>query len=510
MKRIRKIVSVVTALSLMISGGSLTAEAAKKPKLNKKSVTVQVGKSVKLKVKNKVKKGKVIWKSKNKQVAIVSSKGKVTGKEAGSTRIICTIKKGKKKVQLKCKVKVVAKNESTAVQASSSPDTTLHPGITKIPYMTFLPHATSTARPTNSVKPSESFKPTNTPTIVPQQSEQPEETLEPSKAPQPSEQPEETLEPSEAPQQSEQPEETLEPSEAPQQSEQPEETLEPTQEPTPTVAPTVVPTVAPTVVPVKVYTGSANIQFGMTTAELQEAMGTAAYTLPAEYEGCEWYVYNADYTKFAMALVKDGEVVGAYVDGNAFSYENITTASDDAILTEEGYSKYGDKALYRKSTADFIVWAYMDSLGDNTVEGIIITKQLSSVVSAEIISAQEKISFEITNSFRAKNGLTALLWNDSAATVARNHSQDMSDNDYFSHTSLDGSSPWDRMAAAGLTYSAAAENIAWGYWDGIDASYGWINSSGHRGNMLSTTVTNLGVGIDSNCAYYTQLFYTPR
>ena len=478
MKRIRKIVSVVTALSLMISGGSLTAEAAKKPKLNKKSVTVQVGKSVKLKVKNKVKKGKVIWKSKNKQVAIVSSKGKVTGKEAGSTRIICTIKKGKKKVQLKCKVKVVAKNESTAVQASSSPDTTLHPGITKIPYMTFLPHATSTARPTNSVKPSESFKPTNTPTIVPQQSEQPEETLEPSKAPQP--------------------------------SEQPEETLEPTQEPTPTVAPTVVPTVAPTVVPVKVYTGSANIQFGMTTAELQEAMGTAAYTLPAEYEGCEWYVYNADYTKFAMALVKDGEVVGAYVDGNAFSYENITTASDDAILTEEGYSKYGDKALYRKSTADFIVWAYMDSLGDNTVEGIIITKQLSSVVSAEIISAQEKISFEITNSFRAKNGLTALLWNDSAATVARNHSQDMSDNDYFSHTSLDGSSPWDRMAAAGLTYSAAAENIAWGYWDGIDASYGWINSSGHRGNMLSTTVTNLGVGIDSNCAYYTQLFYTPR
>lgn len=470
MKRIRKIVSVVTALSLMISGGSLTAEAAKKPKLNKKSVTVQVGKSVKLKVKNKVKKGKVTWKSKNNQVAVVSSKGKVTGKEAGSTRIICTIKKGKKKVQLKCKVKVVAKNESTAVQASSSPDTTLHPGITKIPYMTFLPHATSTARPTNSVKPSESFKPTNTPTIVPQQSEQPEETLEPSKAP--------------------------------QQSEQPEETLEPTQEPTPTVA--------PTVVPVKVYTGSGNIQLGMTTAELQETMGTAAYTLPAEYDGCEWYVYNADYTKFAMALVKDGEVVGAYVDGNTFSYENITTASDDAILTEEGYSKYGDKALYRKSTADFIVWAYMDSLGDNTVEGIIITKQLSSVVSADIISAQEKISFEITNAFRAKNGITALTWSDSAATVARNHSQDMSDNDYFSHTSLDGSSPWDRMAAAGLTYSAAAENIAWGYWDGIDASYGWINSSGHRGNMLSTTVTNLGVGIDSNCAYYTQLFYTPR
>ncbi len=506
MKRTRKIVSVVTALSLLISGASMTAEAAKKPKLNKKSVSVQVGKSVKLKVKNITKKVKVTWKSKNNQVAVVSSKGKITGKEAGSTKIICMIKKGKKKIQLKCKVKVVAKNEGTATQSGSSPVNTMHPGITKIPNMTFLPHATSTVRPTNSVKPSESAKPTNVPSLMPQTSEQPVETLEPSKAPQTSEQPEVTLEPSKAPQSSEQPEVTLEPSKVPQQSQLPVQSVEPTTAPTETPEATV----APTLAPVKVYTGSATIQLGMTTAELQETMGTAAYTLSAEYQGCEWYVYNADYTKFAMALVKDNEVVGIYADSSSFSYGNITTSSDEDTLTGEGYSQYAGKNLYRKSTTDWVAWAYMDSLGDNTVEGIIITRQLSSVTSTEIISAQEKISFEITNAFRAKNGLTALNWSDSAASVARKHSQDMYDNNYFSHESLDGSSPWDRMAAAGLTYSAAAENIAMGYWDGIDASYGWINSSGHRNNMLKDNVTNLGVGIDSNCAYYTQLFYTPR
>lgn len=471
MKKSVKFIAVVTMISMVISSTGVTTQAAGKPKLNKTSVTLKVGKSVKLKIKNKPKNIKVTWKSKNKKVANVSSLGKVTARKAGSTKIICVIKKGNKKVQLKCKVKVVAKNINQTAQPIQTLEATSYPGFTKAPTMTFLPNATATVKPTDSAKPSESSSPTD----VPEQSQMPEESASPTNEPEQSQMPEESSEPTSAP------------------TETPEATLEPT----------------PTVAPVKIYTGSATIQLGMTTTELQETMGTAAYTLPAEYEGCEWYVYNADYTKFTMALVKDSEVVGVYADSSTFTFENITTASDVTSLTTEGYTQYSSKALYRKSTTDFVVWAYMDSLGDNTVEGIIITKQLSSTNSAESISSQEKISFEITNSFRAKNGLTALAWSDSAATVARKHSQDMCDNDYFSHTSLDGSSPWDRMAAAGLTYSAAAENIAWGYWDGIDATYGWINSDGHRRNMLSETVTNLGVGIDSTCTYYTQLFYKP-
>ncbi|GAE89948.1 hypothetical protein JCM21531_3523 [Acetivibrio straminisolvens JCM 21531] len=101
---------------------------------------------------------------------------------------------------------------------------------------------------------------------------------------------------------------------------------------------------------------------------------------------------------------------------------------------------------------------------------------------------------------------------DEIAKVAWAHSKDMIINDFFSHNNLHGESPFDRMKKAGITYSSAGENIAIGQIDAIYAHEAWMNSPGHRANILGK-FERLGVGVymgDDEKITYTQNFYTPR
>ena len=99
-----------------------------------------------------------------------------------------------------------------------------------------------------------------------------------------------------------------------------------------------------------------------------------------------------------------------------------------------------------------------------------------------------------TNAYRQQNGLPALAMNTQLSSAAKTHSQNMALQDFFSHTGEDGSSPWDRIGATGYNFSQAAENIAVGYSTPTAVVQGWINSPGHRTNILSANVTEIGVG----------------
>ncbi|MCP6429200.1 CAP domain-containing protein, partial [Klebsiella pneumoniae] len=79
-------------------------------------------------------------------------------------------------------------------------------------------------------------------------------------------------------------------------------------------------------------------------------------------------------------------------------------------------------------------------------------------------------------------------------TLARNYAQDMLNRNYFSHYSPEGQSPFDRMKQAGITYSAAGENIAINR-TVQQAEAAFMNSSGHRANILNSTYTKVGIGI---------------
>jgi uncharacterized protein YkwD len=132
-----------------------------------------------------------------------------------------------------------------------------------------------------------------------------------------------------------------------------------------------------------------------------------------------------------------------------------------------------------------------------------------------IHSATEQAVLDLVNAERAKVGCPALVANATLAQVARAHSQDMAAHNYFDHNGLDGSTPFTRMTAAGYRYSAAAENIAAGYATPQDVMTGWMNSAGHRANILNCGLTQIGVGYASLSSsaygsYWTQDFGTPR
>lgn len=120
----------------------------------------------------------------------------------------------------------------------------------------------------------------------------------------------------------------------------------------------------------------------------------------------------------------------------------------------------------------------------------------------------EVIAFtDLMNAHRTAVGCDALEWNGSVAQVALAHSEDMIARDYFAHTNPDGASPFDRLDLAGITFSRAAENIAWGYPTGEAVLTAWLDSPGHRTNLENCSLTQHGVGLVGT--HWTHLFVTP-
>lgn len=115
---------------------------------------------------------------------------------------------------------------------------------------------------------------------------------------------------------------------------------------------------------------------------------------------------------------------------------------------------------------------------------------------------------KLMNAHRIARGLPALIWDSRVAAVAKSHSQHMVDEDFFSHTTPDGVTTWDRLAARGITYSRAGENIAWGQKTGRAVFKGWIDSPGHRSNIEQESYTHHGVGKVGT--RWTHIFVRPR
>jgi uncharacterized protein YkwD len=121
---------------------------------------------------------------------------------------------------------------------------------------------------------------------------------------------------------------------------------------------------------------------------------------------------------------------------------------------------------------------------------------------------EESQVFDMLNQVRAQYGRGPLQCDPAGANVARQHSQDMCNRGYFSHTSPDGKTPWARLQAGGVPFSSAGENIAMGYQSAQSVHNGWMNSPGHQQNMLSGSWTRVGIGL-IHCGgtpYWTEVF----
>ena len=120
--------------------------------------------------------------------------------------------------------------------------------------------------------------------------------------------------------------------------------------------------------------------------------------------------------------------------------------------------------------------------------------------------AYEKEVVRLVNVERRANGLPDLTYDWQLSRVARYKSQDMKDNGYFSHTSPTYGSPFQMMKSFGITYRSAGENIAKGQATPEAVVKAWMNSPGHRANILNSSFTHIGVGYVSDGKYWTQMF----
>lgn len=124
-------------------------------------------------------------------------------------------------------------------------------------------------------------------------------------------------------------------------------------------------------------------------------------------------------------------------------------------------------------------------------------------------SEQAAQVLQLVNKERSARNLAPLVLDDDLSRMATEKARDMATNNYFSHDSPTYSSPFDMMKAYGISYRSAGENIAAGQQSAADVMQSWMNSSGHRANILSPNYKRLGVGYynaGSKAPYWVQEF----
>lgn len=126
-------------------------------------------------------------------------------------------------------------------------------------------------------------------------------------------------------------------------------------------------------------------------------------------------------------------------------------------------------------------------------------------VDSKVASFEAEV-IRLVNEIRAENGLQPLTANWELSRVARYKSQDMLDKGYFAHNSPTYGTPFQMIKAFGLSFRTAGENIAKGYATPQAVVNGWMNSSGHRANILNSSYKQIGVGYVAKGNYWTQMF----
>lgn len=243
-----------------------------------------------------------------------------------------------------------------------------------------------------------------------------------------------------------------------------------------------------------------------------------------------WYVYNTYKEKFVMVGIKNNKVVALFTN-NIDSCENEGICiNKDLNYIKDNYKilKYKNKGniKYEISSNDEYdviyknkkyITVFYDKFDKNKIWAYqIIEKncedEMKSIYAPKDKDIEKSFMYQIidlTNSTRYKYNLRELDYDEKATICARKHSEDMKDNDFFDHKNLNNQTPFDRMENEGIDYLSAGENIAAGQTNAIFVHNGWMNSQGHRKNILGN-YKYIGVGVifgGKYKTYYTENFF---
>ncbi|MCK0470633.1 CAP domain-containing protein [Halalkalibacter sp. APA_J-10(15)] len=285
---------------------------------------------------------------------------------------------------------------------------------------------------------------------------------------------------------------------------------------------------------------------GLAGDEIEERFGEPDRIDPTAYSYDWWiYLFEEDSTTYLQVGIQDDEVVTAFVSGQVgetfFSVGEMYEELDDLFTFSNQVDVKASNGQYQfeLSAADLLarplvevdgewVQLYFDthtnelsSLRMLTADMLVEMRPYSvsyigdpperPTVSnddwQEIEHAEARQIFDYTNVIRARHGLEAYEWQEDVAVVAYGHSREMKEKEFFSHTSPEYGELDQRFERSDIGFRLAGENIAAMYTDGVAAVEGWLNSEGHRVNLLHEEFTHLGVGVFQD--YYTQNFMTP-
>lgn len=279
---------------------------------------------------------------------------------------------------------------------------------------------------------------------------------------------------------------------------------------------------------------------GKKVEKLIEEMGEPDRIEPSDY-GYDWWIYTKNHQ--LMVGVMDGKVNQIYTANVATDVAPFTIGQDVKdiyrfTIVETEVAVQVDESVYTFTLNSEDVKSrllieyqgvyaqlYIDEV-DGALEAvrfidpitlvlhqpydmaymgeIVNPNRPSSTVKIEVNRAMERQIFELTNIYRKKHDLSEVLSSYGLGIIARQHSEDMALENYFSHDSPVTGNLANRLKEAGIEHRRAGENIAFNYVDAIEAVHGWLNSSAHRNVLLDKEFTHLGTGAYGQ--YYTQVF----
>lgn len=209
--------------------------------------------------------------------------------------------------------------------------------------------------------------------------------------------------------------------------------------------------------------------------------------------GCSVFAISASAAPFSITVYEGNTALPGYQSSCEFSLQDLLKNCPDAFLP---------------NCPDFSLPNLIPGLpgGNQNQTPDLPDVELPPSEGDDALASYEAEVVRLVNEARAENGLRPLTASAEISRVARAKSQDMADNGYFSHTSPTYGTPFQMLTAFGISYKTAGENIAYGQRTPQEVVTGWLNSPGHRANILNASYTQIGVGYVAAGNYWTQLF----
>ncbi|MCA1053387.1 CAP domain-containing protein [Rossellomorea aquimaris] len=281
---------------------------------------------------------------------------------------------------------------------------------------------------------------------------------------------------------------------------------------------------------------------GKNSDHVLETLGEPERIEPSSY-GYDWWVYPISSKQYIQLGIEDSKVVTLYTIGdevNVSPYKlgqklediyRFTIIESEIVVNDQSGSyqfELNEEDLNTRllvSLGDIYAQLYLDKftgelMSIRFLDGSTLIKMhpYEMMYRGELVAeteptdeewtridtASEKQIYDITNVMRTHFEVDEVDWNEQVANVARGHSEEMYEEEYFSHESPVFGNLSDRLEKDEIPFKTAGENIASQYTDAPEAVHGWLNSEGHRKILLEEEFTDLGVGVYKK--YYTQNF----